>query len=55
MLNRGLDGSFTFSVPMCRFAVLWYRPERRLSVSVWFANWSRNFRIWGARKLSFER
>lgn len=42
-------------------ALLWYRPERRLSLSLWFASligiggWSTNIRLWEPRKLSWER
>lgn len=36
-------------------AVLWYKPERRLSVSIWTRAGARNFRLWGPRKLSWQR
>ncbi len=41
-------------------ALLFYRPERRLSISVWLPSlhgiggWSGNLRLWGPRKLSWE-
>lgn len=41
-------------------ALLFYRPERRLSVSVWLPSlrgiggWSSNVRLYGPRKLSWE-
>jgi len=43
------------------FALLFYRSERRLSLSIWAASWrgiggmSHSFRIFGPRKLSWER
>lgn len=36
-------------------AVLFYRPERRLSVSIWARRWSKNIRVLGPAKLSWER
>ena len=42
-------------------ALLFYRPQRRLSLSVWagswrgIGGWSRNFRLYGPVKLSWER
>lgn len=36
-------------------ALLWYKPERRLSVSVWSRFGSKNVRLWGPRLLSWER
>lgn len=42
-------------------AILFYRPERRLSLSLWLPSlkgiggWSTNLRLWGPRKLSWER
>lgn len=69
--NRGVDftGSWTVAWQSSRFrefvpgtlhpafgiALLWYKPERRLSVSLWSARGARNMRLWGPRKLSFER
>jgi hypothetical protein len=41
--------------PAFGIALLWYKPERRLSVSVWSRARSYNVRLWGPRKLSFER
>lgn len=41
-------------------ALLFYRPERRLSLSVWLSSfrgiggWSKNIRLYGPRKLSWE-
>ena len=35
-------------------ALLWYQPERRLSISIWTGTWSRNIRLFGPKKLSFE-
>lgn len=44
--------------PSFGIALLFYRPERRLSVSLWAhkpgVGWSRNVRLWGPRKLSWE-
>lgn len=51
-------GSWTAAwqpVPALGIALLFYKPERRLSVSVWGRSWSRNIRLWGPRKLSWER
>lgn len=36
-------------------ALLFYKHERRLSVSIWGRNFSRNFRIWGPRLLSWQK
>ena len=36
-------------------ALLWYKPERRLSVSFSVLGYWHNIRLWGPRKLSFER
>lgn len=36
-------------------ALLFYRPERRLSISVWLPHWSQNYRLWGPRLLSWQR
>lgn len=45
-----------YGVPRFGAALLWYRPERRLSLSIWLMPYgSRNVRLWGPRKLSFER
>lgn len=53
---RGMVRPFEVSYPHWGAALLWYRPERRLSVSFWvFPVWSVNWRLWGPRKLSFER
>ncbi len=42
--------------PAFGVALLWYRPERRLSVSVWSKFfYARNYRLWGPRRLSWER
>jgi hypothetical protein len=48
------NGSWTVSLTP-RFAFLWYAPERRFSVSIGLANYSYNVRLWGPRKLSWER
>ena len=45
----------TFPYPIFGVALLYYRPERRLSVSIWTRRWSRNVRLFGPRKLSWER
>jgi hypothetical protein len=63
-LLRDRDGSFSLSLtqrcaaimlPDYGVALLFYRPERRLSISVWTRTWSRNIRLWGPLKLSWER
>ena len=36
-------------------ALLFYRPEKRLSVSIWCPIKSVNIRLWGPRKLSWQR
>lgn len=41
--------------PAWGVALLWYRWERRLSVSIWTPRWSRNFRVWGPKLLSWQR
>jgi hypothetical protein len=42
-------GSWTKQVTTRRFgiALLFYKPDRRLSVSVWCPGWSHNVRLWG--------
>ena len=49
-------GSFAYSFAALGYgvALLWYKPERRLSVSLWSRTMSRNVRLFGPRKLSFE-
>jgi hypothetical protein len=58
------DGSFSLSLTQGRLvvmmpeygvALLFYKPERRLSISIWTRRWSRNIRLCGPRKLSWER
>lgn len=51
--SKGSDGSWTLSAKA--IALLWYKPEGRLSVSVWTPFGWRNIRLRGPRKLSFER
>ena len=46
---------FSWSLPSHGIALLLYRPERRLSISIWTPAWSRNFRLWGPVKLSWEQ
>ena len=46
---------FAWSLPSYGIALLFYRPERRLSVSIWTRTWSRNIRLCGPVKLSWER
>lgn len=41
--------------PAVGAALLFYKPEHRLSISVWTRRWSRNIRLWGPRKLSWQR
>lgn len=41
--------------PEYSLALLYYKPEKRLSISVGLPNWSRNFRLYGPKKLSFEK
>lgn len=42
--------------PAFGVALLFYKPERRLSVSIWSRRLgSHNIRLWGPRKLSFQR
>jgi hypothetical protein len=36
-------------------ALLWYQPEKRLSVSFSLRGFWHNVRLYGPRKLSFER
>lgn len=71
--NTGRDGwtvglesryfhEFVPGTPYSSFGIvlLFYRPERRLSVSVWLPSltpiggWSGNLRLWGPRKLAFQ-
>lgn len=63
-LLRDRDGSFSLSLTQGRVvimmpeygvALLFYKPERRLSISIWTRAWSRNIRLWGPLKLSWER
>ena len=46
------DGSWTLATH--GIALLFYKPECRLSVSVWGKRWSRNIRLYGPKRLSFE-
>jgi len=41
--------------PVSGIALLFYKPERRLSVSLWTRTWSKNIRLWGPKKLSWEK
>lgn len=41
--------------PAYGVALLFYRPEKRLSVSLWGFGRSTNIRLWGPKKLSFEQ
>ena len=68
-LGSDLNGSWTVAFQSSRFAefvpgtlypafgiaLLWYKPERRLSVSVWCHAGSWNVRLYGPRKLSWQR
>lgn len=38
-----------FGVALC-----FYRPDKRLSVSIWWPTRSYNFRVWGPQKFSWE-
>lgn len=51
------DGSWTISLEAKRWgvALLWYKPERRLSTSIWCPWNSKNIRLWGPKKLRWER
>lgn len=65
----GNNGSFTVGVESSRqrdvghgftystfgVAVLFYKPERRLSVSLWSIRWSKNICFFGPKKLSWEK
>lgn len=59
--SRGLESSryteFVPGTPYAAFgvALLWYKPERRLSISIWSRSGSWNFRLWGPRLLSWQR
>jgi hypothetical protein len=35
-------------------ALLFYVPERRLSISIWSSKFSKNIRLWGPHKLRWE-
>lgn len=68
-IGPDLSGSFSVAFQSTKFhefipgtlysafgiALLWYKPERRLSISIWSQKWSNNIRIFGPRKLSWER
>lgn len=41
--------------PAYGIALLWFAPERRLSLSLWNTKRSTNIRLYGPRKLSWER
>lgn len=69
LLKRDFTGSWTAYLQSTTFhefvpgtpypafgiALLFYKPEKRLSVSVWNTKRSANLRLWGPKKLSFER
>ncbi len=47
---------YSFDYSAYGIALLWYRPKRRLSVSFWGPRVpARNVRLWGPRKLTFEK
>lgn len=48
-------GGIEFEVNNWGLAFMWYRPERRFSVTIWVPGWSRNVRLWGPKKLSWEK
>jgi hypothetical protein len=68
-INRDPNGSWTRSIESRReteyapgalhssfgIALLWYKPERRLSVSLWVPIRSWNVLLWGPRTLSWQR
>lgn len=50
--TRSLHSSTTFDaedgkVTVFGVALLWYKPKRRLSVSLWTRSWSTNIRLTG--------
>jgi hypothetical protein len=68
-LGSDIQGSWTVALQSSNFhefvpgtpypafgiALLFYKPERRLSVSIWTRSRSENLRLWGPRKLSWEK
>lgn len=69
ILGRDFTGSWTVAWQSTAFhefmpgtpypafgaALLFYKPERRLSLSIWTRRGSKNLRLWGPRKLSWQK
>jgi hypothetical protein len=48
------DNGYRYDYPRFGVALLWFAPERRLSLTLWGFNRSTNIRLYGSRKLSWE-
>lgn len=57
MFYKSDFGSWTLAYQKFGFgvALLFYKPEKRLSISIWSKRWSKNFKIYGPQKLSWEK
>lgn len=53
--SRLVDRGYGYSSSAFGIAVLFYRPKKRLSVSIWYPGFSTNIRLYGPKKLSWER
>jgi hypothetical protein len=53
----GIESSRPKSLMLNRWgiALLWYRPNKRLSVSIWSPKSSRNIRLYGPKLLPWQK
>lgn len=53
--SRQVHMEYGYSCSAFGIAVLFYKPQTRLSISFWGPGWSKNIRLYGPKKLSWEK